>query len=40
MGLIEELFAFKFYRRPPDLVNFIVEEGGSKSESADQFISQ
>ena len=39
MDLTEEFFAFTLYRSPPDLENFIVEEGGSKSGSGDQGIS-
>ena len=33
MDLIEEFVAFELYRRPPDPVKCIVEEGGSKSGS-------
>ena len=36
MDLIEDFFAFGLYRRPPDPVKFLVEEGGSKSGSGDQ----
>ena len=40
MELIEEFIAFGLYRRPPNLVKYFVEEGGSKSGSGDQSISQ
>ena len=38
MDIIEEMFAFKFYRMPPDPVNFLIEEVVSKSGSGDQVI--
>ena len=34
------IFAFKLYRRPTDPVKCLVEEGGSKSGSIDQGVSQ
>ena len=39
MYLIEEVFVIELYRRPPDPVKCLLEEGGSKSGSGDQSIS-
>ena len=38
MELIEDSFAFKFYRMPPDPVKCLVEEVLSKSGSGNQGI--
>ena len=39
MDIIEEFVAFELYRRPPEPVNCLVEEEGSKSGSDDKRIS-
>ena len=39
MELIEGFVDLKLYRSPPDTVNCLVEEGGTKSGSGDQGIS-